>query len=237
MGLHPELTDILLRPIRPERVKRRQGGGGKDLSYVEGYDIRAALNRMFGFLNWSIETKVDILNTTQRLDDEGKPKSWVVTAQAFCRLTIHYRNNAPDPDNENPFGTDRYFAQAHYEDVAADSAINANMGEAVDQAIKSAATGALKRCAANLGDQFGLSLYNDGSMRPVVRVVVGHKSAEERETEQNDPETENRGSATPAVQDEQAVETVAEQLGGEVVDDGSHDPNTGQHNQDSGAFR
>jgi hypothetical protein len=35
--------------------------------------------------------------------------------------------------------------------------------------LKSAISGALKRCAVNLGDQFGLSLYRDGSVAPVVQ--------------------------------------------------------------------
>jgi recombination DNA repair RAD52 pathway protein len=35
-------------------------------------------------------------------------------------------------------------------------------------AIKSAESDALKRAAINLGTQFGLSLYNNGSLRDVV---------------------------------------------------------------------
>jgi hypothetical protein len=35
-------------------------------------------------------------------------------------------------------------------------------------AIKTAESDALKRAAINLGDQFGLSLYNNGATAPVV---------------------------------------------------------------------
>jgi hypothetical protein len=35
-------------------------------------------------------------------------------------------------------------------------------------AIKTAESDALKRAAINIGDQFGLSLYNNGSTTPVV---------------------------------------------------------------------
>ena len=35
-------------------------------------------------------------------------------------------------------------------------------------AVKTAESDALKRAAINLGDQFGLSLYNNGSTAPVV---------------------------------------------------------------------
>jgi hypothetical protein len=39
-------------------------------------------------------------------------------------------------------------------------------------AIKTAETQALKRCAINLGDQFGLSLYRNGSTAPLVRKLA-----------------------------------------------------------------
>ena len=39
-------------------------------------------------------------------------------------------------------------------------------------AIKTAETDAFKRAAINLGDQFGLSLYNGGSTSPAVREVL-----------------------------------------------------------------
>ena len=35
-------------------------------------------------------------------------------------------------------------------------------------AVKTAESDAFKRAAINLGDQFGLSLYNNGSLKPVV---------------------------------------------------------------------
>jgi hypothetical protein len=59
---------------------------------------------------------------------------------------------------------------AVYEDGAVGEAVNQpSLGDAHDLALKSAISGALKRCAVNLGDQFGLSLYRDGSVAPVVQ--------------------------------------------------------------------
>ena len=49
-------------------------------------------------------------------------------------------------------------------------------GDCHDMAIKTAETQALKRCAINLGDQFGLALYRKGATDALVRKVVGHKS-------------------------------------------------------------
>ncbi|MDQ5860645.1 MAG: RAD52 family DNA repair protein, partial [Actinomycetota bacterium] len=42
------------------------------------------------------------------------------------------------------------------------------LGDAHDFAMKTAESQALKRAAINLGDQFGLSLYNKGSLGPLV---------------------------------------------------------------------
>ena len=38
----------------------------------------------------------------------------------------------------------------------------------------SAVAAAFKRACSNLGDQFGLSLYGDGSLEPIVRQIVGN---------------------------------------------------------------
>jgi hypothetical protein len=43
-------------------------------------------------------------------------------------------------------------------------------------AIKTAESDALKRAAINLGTQFGLSLYNNGSMRDVVVQTLDKES-------------------------------------------------------------
>jgi hypothetical protein len=72
-------------------------------------------------------------------------------------------------------------------------------GDVHDMAIKTAESQALKRCATNLGDQFGLSLYRNGSADPVVTVtLVGHA------------EPENVGDGKPAV-DEQLPDVVPDQ--------------------------
>jgi hypothetical protein len=49
-------------------------------------------------------------------------------------------------------------------------------------AIKTAESQAFKRCAINLGDQFGLSLYNNGGTGSVVRAVL---DAEESRNEES----------------------------------------------------
>jgi hypothetical protein len=48
----------------------------------------------------------------------------------------------------------------------------ANRGDLMDNALKTAASDAFKRCCINLGTQFGLSLYNDGQTTDVVRMTL-----------------------------------------------------------------
>jgi hypothetical protein len=50
-------------------------------------------------------------------------------------------------------------------------------------AIKTAESDALKRAAINLGTQFGLSLYNNGSLRDVIVKTLDMEQGEENESE------------------------------------------------------
>lgn len=52
-------------------------------------------------------------------------------------------------------------------------------GKAMVPTHNTAESQALKRCAINLGDQFGLSLYRSGRTEPVVNWTMGQRSAEE----------------------------------------------------------
>ena len=65
-----------------------------------------------------------------------------------------------------------------YEDASVgDSTNQVSPGDAHDLAVKSAVSGALKRCAVNLGTQFGLSLYAGGATHDVIRVLVSDGEA------------------------------------------------------------
>ncbi len=142
----PEQHEILLKGINPSRIAQRQGGGGRSLSYLEAWDVKAHLNRIFGFLGWS----ADVTESQLAFESENNGK-WNVGYKVALRLSV---------------GGD--FAYATYTEAAVGSATLPQRGEAHDMAIKTAESDALKRAAINLGDQFGLSLYNNGSTTPVV---------------------------------------------------------------------
>lgn len=144
-----EQVSILLKPIHPKRVLARDG-----MSYVEGYDVKAELNRIFGFGRWSVE----ILDQSNICESATKTRNnkdaWYVVYKTSLRLTI----NAPD-------GT----PVARYEESHVGESTHPVRGEAHGNALTNSWTYALKRCASNLGDQFGLSLYGKGSMDALVR--------------------------------------------------------------------
>ncbi|GHJ27029.1 hypothetical protein TPA0910_14620 [Streptomyces hygroscopicus subsp. sporocinereus] len=156
--LAPEQVTTLLAPINPSRVQNHRGQ-----SHVEAWDVRRWLNRVFGFGGWSDET----LELACVAQVEVSPGRWTVVYRAQVRLTVR------TPDGRT---------LSSWDDAASGDAPNQKaLGDAHDMAMKTALSQALKRCATNLGDQFGLSLYNDGSRRPVVQWSAVHTAPKDPE--------------------------------------------------------
>lgn len=146
MTLTPDQIGQLLKPVNGTRVRQRDGN-----SYMEAHDIKAHLTRIFGFGNYDSEVfQLDLM-----YERPGKSRSGAeavsVGYRAGVRLTVRTPEGA---------------MLATYTEYAAAGATNYpvnKLADAHDMAMKSAASYALKRCAIHLGDQFGLSLYNNGS--------------------------------------------------------------------------
>ncbi|MFE7462341.1 Rad52/Rad22 family DNA repair protein [Nocardiopsis terrae] len=160
-ALTTQQVAYLLGQLNPRRVRKTQGN-----SYVEGWDIRRALTHVFGFGGWELETtelKCVREHGQQSKTNNGNSKTrWWVTYRAQARLTVKTPDGRPI---------------SFWEDGAVgESANQPSNGDAHDMAMKTALTGALKRCAVNLGDQFGLSLYRDGSPAPVIIKSLPHKA-------------------------------------------------------------
>lgn len=148
MSLNDKQHDVLLRPLNPARVSARQQAG-RSLSYLEAWDVKAHLIRIFGFGGWS----ADVLSADLAFEDQTQKGSWNVGYKVVLRLSI-----------PNLYCT--------YTEAAVGQATLPQRGEAHDMAVKTAESDALKRAAINLGDQFGLSLYNNGSLKPAVGTVL-----------------------------------------------------------------
>jgi hypothetical protein len=179
----PKLTDkqvaFLLEPISGKRVRNLRG-----MSHLEAWDVRRQLIRIFGFDGFTVETQALEL-VHERETKTGERSRWTVVYRAQVRLTVKATDGRP---------------LTVFEDAAAGDAVNQpSVGDAHDLAMKTALSQALKRCAVNLGDQFGLSLYNDGSQAPVVLrslAYMGDPVPESEDTEVRPEQTpEGTGSA------------------------------------------
>lgn len=175
----PQLK-VLLGGLNPNRVQHLKG-----LAHMEAWDIRRELIRVFGFGGYDLETlALDLVaetgETKQKKNRQtgeyyGDPyTAWTVIYRAQVRLTIK--------DTEGR-------VLASWDDGAVGDSQNQPVrGDAHDMAMKTALSQALKRCATNLGDQFGLSLYNDGDIRPVVGWSAAHPPEVDGTPEQQRPE-------------------------------------------------
>jgi len=155
--LHPDLTELLLRPINQRRVFKKDGQ-----SHLAAWDVRAHLIRCFGFAGWSADTIVaELIHDIETTTKAGKPAR-KVAYRAQVRLTIHATG-------------------ATYTEWAVGEATMPDFkhGDAHDFSLKTAESQALKRCATNLGSQFGLSLYDNGRTDDVVRGVFSVKFADD----------------------------------------------------------
>jgi hypothetical protein len=160
------LRTILLGRINPARV-----GYVQNKAHVEAYEIRAHLIRCFDFDGWEQRVLCNELvfessQELQKKDNKGEPvgdpyTGWTACYRAQVELTIHWR------DEEGAF----YKTTTYTEWATGDSQNQPSRSDAHDNALKTAESQALKRCAMNLGDQFGLSLYKKGSMAALVGKV------------------------------------------------------------------
>lgn len=147
MKLTNEQYEKLLQPLAANRVASRKQAG-INLSYLEAWDVKAHLIRIFGFGGWS----ADVMSADLVFEDKDEKGRWNVGYKVVMRLTIH--------------GSD--YTWPTYTEAAVGSSTQSSRGDAHDMAIKTAESDALKRAAINLGTQFGLSLYDNGNKRDVV---------------------------------------------------------------------
>lgn len=182
--LSPAQVELLLKPIHPQRVLSL-----KNQAYVAGHDIRAELTRVFGFARWTTETLEETLLCEREVKTKAGAPAWYVVWKSRVRLRV----NAPD-------GTPLAFHDGSH----VGESTHPVYGDAHGNALTNSGTYALRRAAINLGDQMGLSLYNKGSLEPIVRwTLVG----DERPADTDDvvkveaeeqPEAEQPEPAKPA---------------------------------------
>ena len=153
MKLTTEQYAQLLKPLNASRIAQRSQSG-ISLSYLEAWDVKAHLIRIFGFGGWS----ADVLSADLMFEDKDEKGRWNVGYKVIMRLRIHADND--------------FLGDTTYTEAAVGSATLPQRGEAHDMAVKTAESDALKRAAINLGTQFGLSLYDNGNRNDVVKATL-----------------------------------------------------------------
>lgn len=173
MTFNKAQTEQLLKPISGQRVLR----DAKGHSHVSQQDVTAHLIRVFGFGGFDTEV-LDVQCVFERPTlsiskgkDKPDPNRYDVCYRALLRLSVKDE-------------TGRVVAQ--YEDGSTATAQNQTQGDAHDLAYKSSLSLAKKRAAINLGDQFGLSLYNKGQTDALVRGTLIKPASEEEESATGD---------------------------------------------------
>lgn len=157
--LKNEQIQELLLPLDPSRVKQ----DGRGYSHVEAWDVRKRMNQIFGFANWSAVT--DCMELIYEHESAGGKPRYSVAYRARCTVTV-------------------LATGATYSEWAAGDATNfPTRSDAHDHAIKTAESQALKRALVNIGDQFGLSLYRDGSIEATVGEIVGQEFSDSEHVE------------------------------------------------------
>ena len=164
MTLSPSSSDFehvlteLRQPLDMTRVKRRQAPGSGTVPYLEGFDVIDTANRIFDF-RWSFNLlsepqitrwnrKVLVWDGQQRkkvpvLDTQGHPQTEEVGL-------IHITGSVAVDLN----------GQIYTHSDLGRCIFTGDSPEALDMALAGCVTDCLKRCFRQLGDQFGLTLYD-----------------------------------------------------------------------------
>lgn len=146
---HEDTTDaptrdtfaMLAAPLDPRRVKQRDAGGGRMVPYLEGFDLIAAANAIFGFDGWSYRI------------DECRPTTTAHGALMYAATCTVEALGVRRTDVG--FGIVETHRRGGNEGI--------DTPQAHETAFKGAATDALKRALRSFGEQFGNELYDKGA--------------------------------------------------------------------------
>ena len=144
LGFSPEQLAALAAPLDRAKVRQREQGRSR-VSYLEGWQVIAEANRIFGFDGWQRQTiAVRCVAQAERTIGRDQKPGWGVTYTARVRITVTAGGHTP----------------LVREGTGAGHGIDADLGQAHESAIKEAETDAMKRALMTFGNPFGLALYD-----------------------------------------------------------------------------
>jgi DNA recombination protein Rad52 len=139
-----EQITALSAPLDRAKVRQRRQGRSQ-VSYLEGWQVIAEANRIFGFDGWQRETvALRCVHQAERLIGEEQRPGWGVTYTARVRISVS-TTGQPALIREG---------------CGAGHGIDTDLGQAHESALKEAETDAMKRALMTFGNAFGLALYD-----------------------------------------------------------------------------
>ena len=148
----------LRQPLDMARVKRRQAPGSGTVPYLEGFDVIDTANRIFAF-RWSFNllSEPEITRWNRKVlawDAQQRKKVPVLDPQGHPQVEevglIHITGSIAVDLN----------GQTYTHSDLGRCIFTGDSPEALDMALAGCVTDCLKRCFRQLGEQFGLCLYD-----------------------------------------------------------------------------
>jgi DNA recombination protein Rad52 len=153
-GFSERQVAALSAPLDRANVRQREQGRSR-VSYLEGWQVIAEANRIFGFDGWERSTLISrCVAEHERPIGRDRKSGWGVTYIARVRITITAGHRT-----------------LIREGSGAGHGIDADLGLAHESALKEAETDATKRALMTFGNPFGLALY-DKQQRQVRSAVA-----------------------------------------------------------------
>jgi DNA recombination protein Rad52 len=142
-GFSERQVVALSAPLDRANVRQREQGRSR-VSYLEGWQVIAEANRIFGFDGWERCTLISrCVAEHERPIGRDRKSGWGVTYTARVRITVTAGNRT-----------------LIREGSGAGHGIDADKGLAHESALKEAETDATKRALMTFGNPFGLALYD-----------------------------------------------------------------------------
>jgi hypothetical protein len=147
--------DRLSKPIAPERVKSRSQSG-QSLSYIEAHDAIRTANEIFGIGGWGYTVEELVHLGNEPVEKNGR-KGFKTGYRAVVKVTIHGSQPAINAAPTLPGRPTITYSDVGFGDAVDYSGSTISVQEL---AMKEAVSDGVKRALKNLGDQFGLGLYD-----------------------------------------------------------------------------
>jgi DNA recombination protein Rad52 len=142
-GFSSRQIALLTAPLDRANVRQREQGRSR-VSYLEGWQVIAEANRIFGFDGWERSTLISrCVAEHERPVGRDRKSGWGITYIARVRITITAGNRT-----------------LIREGSGAGHGIDLDQGLAHESALKEAETDATKRALMTFGNPFGLALYD-----------------------------------------------------------------------------